>query len=256
MILNAIVKGVKVVVDAIAKAVAWLLIALGLWVPLLYSLIFLIVVVAFTDVPLESTGTLYFLGLFLSFIGALWFSLVNSARKAKNRKRKKNTTNVSDVKKKKRDDEEQPEDPPEIKSDITYNLDDTQTDLNDIKMKDRNDTPQFNEPYGQDYGNTGNGSPRNWIEEQRQNGYVPSAPAFEPYGNPQGNVRSTYDQDKAKNWLSENPYNKPDRSAYPPQQDTNWLHQAEQRYEPRKGPTFEPYNTEPKNSEPRRKPTF
>lgn len=115
MIIGAILRGIKTVIDAIAKAVAWLLLAFGLWVPLLYSLIFLLVVVLFLDVPLASTATVYFTGLFISFVGALWFSMARSANKAKQRKRKKSVGyNVAEVKKKNKDVAPVEENPPQI----------------------------------------------------------------------------------------------------------------------------------------------
>ena len=87
--------------------VAWLLLAFGLWVPLLYSLVYLIVVVIFLDVPLANTGTVYFVGLFISFLGALWFSMVRSNNEAKKRKRKKGVGySISEVKKKRKVEED------------------------------------------------------------------------------------------------------------------------------------------------------
>lgn len=112
MILSTILKILKKTVDGVARAVAWLLLAFGLWVPLLYSLVYLIVVVIFLDVPLANTGTVYFIGLFISFLGALWFSMVRSNNEAKKRKRKKGVGySISEVKKKRKiEDEEELDD--------------------------------------------------------------------------------------------------------------------------------------------------
>ena len=60
MIITAIVQAIKSFFAAIGKVIAWLLTALGLWVPLLYSVIFLIVI-AIAGIPIETTGTAYFL---------------------------------------------------------------------------------------------------------------------------------------------------------------------------------------------------
>ena len=87
MIITAIVQAIKSFFAAIGKIIAWLLTALGLWVPLLYSVIFLIVI-AIAGIPIETTGTAYFLGLFVSLGLALWISMAVSARKNKTKKEK------------------------------------------------------------------------------------------------------------------------------------------------------------------------
>ncbi len=252
MIINAILRGLKAAVDAVAKAIAWLLIALGLWVPLIYTLIFLIVVV-FTGVPLEKTGTIYFLGLFLSFIGALWFSLAISARKGRKRKKKKESYNITDVKKKKKDKEEKPEDPPQIETEAE-NRQTEQQGENQMKDPYNNQQRQFNndnEPYrddGNDYRFQQPLSRNDWDQQNRN--YEPRRSEPEPYNDP--NTRSTYDNGDRKTWLSENPYlqqnnnydSRSDQGGRP-----NWLHETEQNYEPRRKPTFEPYNTDSKQNQ-------
>ena len=101
MIITAIVQAIKSFFAAIGKVIAWLLTALGLWVPLLYSVIFLIVI-AIAGIPIETTGTAYFLGLFVSLGLALWISMAVSARKNKTKKEKKVDYNVAEAKKKNR----------------------------------------------------------------------------------------------------------------------------------------------------------
>lgn len=101
MIITAIVQAIKSFFAAIGKVIAWLLTALGLWVPLLYSVIFL-VVIAIAGIPIETTGTAYFLGLFVSLGLALWISMAVSARKNKTKKEKNVDYNVAEAKKKNR----------------------------------------------------------------------------------------------------------------------------------------------------------
>mgnify|MGYP001057807132 CR=1 FL=1 len=101
MIITAIVQAIKSFFAAIGKVIAWLLTALGLWVPLLYSVIFLIVI-AIAGIPIETTGTAYFLGLFVSLGLALWISMAVSARKNKTKKEKNVDYNVAEAKKKNR----------------------------------------------------------------------------------------------------------------------------------------------------------
>ncbi len=253
MIIKAIVRVLKAAVDAVAKAIAWLLIALGLWVPLVYTLIFLIVAVVFIGVPLEKTGTIYFLGLFLSFIGALWFSLAVSARKSK-RKRKNNSKsyNITDVKKKKSD-KEKPEDPPQIETTAT-DLQTEQQGENQMRDPYNNRQRQFNnEPYGDDgsgYGFQQQPQPRdNWSQQNRNYDQRRFDP--EPYNDP--NVQSTYENNDRKSWLNENPYSQQNNNYDSRRSDQggrpNWLHETEQNYEPRRKPTFEPYNTDQKQNQ-------
>ncbi|MCH5164339.1 MAG: hypothetical protein J1F36_04915 [Clostridiales bacterium] len=119
MILNAIFRGIKAVVDAVAKVIAWLLIALGLWIPLVYTLIF-VVVVAFTSYTMAALSTVYFFGLFIAVVGAMLFSLMRSTKKAKERKHKSQTGyNISEVQRKDEDPIER-ETPPTIQNEYTY----------------------------------------------------------------------------------------------------------------------------------------
>ena len=99
MIITAIIQAIKTFFTAVAKVIAWLLTALGLWVPLLYSLLFLIVI-AIAGIPIETTGTAYFLGLFISLGLALWISMIVSAKKSKAKKQKNVDYNVAEAKKK------------------------------------------------------------------------------------------------------------------------------------------------------------
>ena len=119
MILNAIFRGIKAVVDAVAKAIAWLFIALGLWIPLLYTLIF-VVVVAFTSYTMAELSTIYFFGLVVAVAGAMLFSMMRGTGKTKERKHKSQAGyNISEVQRKNEELIER-ETPPTIQNEYTY----------------------------------------------------------------------------------------------------------------------------------------
>lgn len=102
MIIRAILSAIKTAFDAIIHAVAWLLVAFGLWVPLTYTLLF-IVVCALGRMEISKLSTVYFVGLFLSFVGSLWVSIsYNNLRRERedNSKSKVNRSNMSDLKRK------------------------------------------------------------------------------------------------------------------------------------------------------------
>ncbi len=54
--------------NVVYKIIGWLLLTLGLWVPVVYSFVFLLVCV-FAGIPLNDAGGVFFFGLVLSLIG-------------------------------------------------------------------------------------------------------------------------------------------------------------------------------------------
>lgn len=86
MILSAIVTFLIKIVDAIAKAVAWILVALGLWLPAVFTVAF-VIVCAVGKIPLSGAMPFYLFGLALTFIGAVALSL-NKRKRGRAKKRR------------------------------------------------------------------------------------------------------------------------------------------------------------------------
>ncbi|MBR2967251.1 MAG: hypothetical protein IKC35_00550 [Clostridia bacterium] len=223
MIIGAIIRGIKTVIDAIAKAVAWLLLAFGLWVPLLYSLIFLLVVVLFLDVPLASTSTVYFTGLFISFIGALWFSMARSANKAKQRQRKKSVGyNVAEVKKKNKDvvpiEENQPQIDDQPKEQA-QGLDNQQPAPNQYPQPNQYIQPQqFYQPSQPQYYQPPQYAPNQYAQPQPQY-YQPPQYAPNQYAQPQPHEQynqptAREDYNGGRNYTNESNYRDSESSDY------------------------------------------
>ncbi len=78
-------KIVSAILGAIAKAVAWLLVKLGMWVPALYSLLFL-VIAAMTKTKLSSVSGIYLIGLVITVVFALVFAFLSAFKKFKKKK--------------------------------------------------------------------------------------------------------------------------------------------------------------------------
>lgn len=86
MIFSFLVKAIKAIVDGFARLCAFLLVTLGLWLPAVYSIFFLIVC-AIAGIPLKgTTTTVYIIGLVISFIACVWLGI----RRIDRRKAKKN----------------------------------------------------------------------------------------------------------------------------------------------------------------------
>ena len=92
MVLAAIFKILKTVLDAVFKFLAWLLLTLGLWIPLLYTLLF-VIVAALSEIPLSQAATPFFIGLFVSLIASMLFSFYLSG--GRRRKKKQNAAPVA-----------------------------------------------------------------------------------------------------------------------------------------------------------------
>lgn len=73
MFINGVVRFIKTFLSLVVKGAAWLLFVLGLWLPCLYCLIFLIVC-AFNGTAVSQVLRLFFVGLTLSVIGGLVLS--------------------------------------------------------------------------------------------------------------------------------------------------------------------------------------
>lgn len=73
MILSIVFHFLKTVFSRVIKVIAWLLVALSLWVPLLYTVVF-VVVCGLTHKSLTEYSTWYFAGLAVSFIGSFIIS--------------------------------------------------------------------------------------------------------------------------------------------------------------------------------------
>lgn len=96
MILRGIIRGIMFIVDGFAKIIAWLLIALGLWLPALFTFIYFITC-AITHIKIVgNVVTLYFVGLALSCLGSLGLSLhkINKSKKKKDSQTNVNITKV------------------------------------------------------------------------------------------------------------------------------------------------------------------
>jgi membrane protein implicated in regulation of membrane protease activity len=82
MILSFLFHFFKKVFSAIIKVIAYLLVALSLWLPLLYTLVF-VTVCGIMGASLQSLSPWFFAGLVLSFFGAFFLSVVLHGRKMK-----------------------------------------------------------------------------------------------------------------------------------------------------------------------------
>ena len=101
MIFGFLVKAIKFLVDGFASVCAFLLVTLGLWLPAVYSLLFLIIC-AIAGIKLQGgVITLYIIGLVLTFAGAVAISVFRYNRKKKKNKKpsRRAQTNVRSVKK-------------------------------------------------------------------------------------------------------------------------------------------------------------
>ena len=77
-------KILSAIFGALAKAVSWLLIKLGMWVPTLYSLLFLIVA-AVTKTELSSVAGIYLVGLVVTVAFALVFAFLLAFKRFKSK---------------------------------------------------------------------------------------------------------------------------------------------------------------------------
>ncbi|MBQ4049326.1 MAG: hypothetical protein IJD07_01585 [Clostridia bacterium] len=87
MIIGLIVNLIKKIIDLATSFVAWLFVTLGLWIPFVYSLVF-VIVCALKGVSLSSVAALYFLGLFLSLFASVALSVYQVNRKFKRKNRR------------------------------------------------------------------------------------------------------------------------------------------------------------------------
>ena len=71
MLIEKILDGLTAIIEFIAKVLVFLLKALGLWIPVLYSLLFVIVMSIF-KIPFESVNALFFVGLVVSVLFAFY----------------------------------------------------------------------------------------------------------------------------------------------------------------------------------------
>ena len=101
MIFGFLVRALKFIVDGFASVCAFLLVTLGLWLPAVYSLLFL-VVCAIAGIKLQGVViTFYIIGLVITFSGAVGISYLryNAKRKSKKRSARNAQANVRSVKK-------------------------------------------------------------------------------------------------------------------------------------------------------------
>ena len=108
MIFNAVIRFFKAVFGFIVKALAWLLFILGLWLPCLYLVIFLIVC-ALTQTSVSSVVSTLVVGLVFSFIGGVAISYyIDKAKRARKQvvRRKKNEPSPVRIPVRSRDDGE------------------------------------------------------------------------------------------------------------------------------------------------------
>lgn len=101
MIFGFLVKALKFLIDGFASVCAFLLVTLGLWLPAVYSLLFLIVC-AIAGIKLQGTViTLYIVGLVLTFSGSVAISVFRARRKKRSKRGSARAvqTNVKSVKK-------------------------------------------------------------------------------------------------------------------------------------------------------------
>ncbi len=89
MIIGIILRLIKKVIDLVAALIAWLFVTLGLWVPFVYCLIF-VIGCAIKGIELSSVSTLFFLGLFLSLIASVALSVHLAGRKFKRKEKRAN----------------------------------------------------------------------------------------------------------------------------------------------------------------------
>lgn len=81
MIVNGVVRFIKTLLTLVVKGAAWLLFALGLWLPCLYCIVFLLVC-AFTGTAISAVLRLFIVGLTLCVIGGIVLSYyIDAARK-------------------------------------------------------------------------------------------------------------------------------------------------------------------------------
>ncbi len=78
-------KIISSILGALAKGVSWLLVKLGLWVPALYSLLFLIIAAA-TKTKLSSVSVIFWVGFVITTAFALVFSFLLAFKKFKKKK--------------------------------------------------------------------------------------------------------------------------------------------------------------------------
>lgn len=82
MILTLIYHVIKKICQTIIKVLAWLLVSLSLWVPLVYTVIF-VVWCGFAGKSLSALSTVYWAGLGITFIGSFFISAFLYERKQK-----------------------------------------------------------------------------------------------------------------------------------------------------------------------------
>lgn len=100
MVLKAIINAIVKIIECAAKIIYFLLGALRLWVPVAYSLLFLIVCLA-TRTPLKSVAVVYFVGLALSFLLVIGVTILLALRARDIKAQEKSgyvSANVSGVK--------------------------------------------------------------------------------------------------------------------------------------------------------------
>lgn len=71
MLIEKILDGLTAIIEFIAKVVVFLLKALGLWIPVLYSLLF-VILMSILKIPFESVTALFFVGLVVSVLFAFY----------------------------------------------------------------------------------------------------------------------------------------------------------------------------------------
>ena len=111
MIANAVIRFFKAVFGFIVKAAAWLLFAFGLWLPCLFTVIFLIVC-AFSATSFNSVLPQFFVGLAVSFVVGIALSYyIDKAKRKRKRevKRGLKDTHVSRVGKETRQSKNEPQ---------------------------------------------------------------------------------------------------------------------------------------------------
>jgi len=108
--ISLIVRGFLKIIDLAAWVLAKLIVTLGLWVAILYSVIFFAVCVA-QGIPFGGVLGVYFIGLIISVIGPIFIKMYigDSRRKKAERERKRAAASVSRVRLKNEDYEPPPQ---------------------------------------------------------------------------------------------------------------------------------------------------
>ena len=95
MIIGLIIRLIKKIIDLVAAFIAWLFVVLGLWIPFVYCLVF-VIICAIKGIELSTVTGLFFVGLFLSLFASVVLSVYVAGQKFKKKeKRDESTPNLS-----------------------------------------------------------------------------------------------------------------------------------------------------------------